>query len=594
MTPSSPREQPPTGSPAEQPASAGSSTEQPSAGSPGEHTSAGSDKVNILLVDDQPAKLLTYEAMLGQLGETLITASSARQALEHLLRTDVAVMLVDVCMPELDGFELAAMIRAHPRFQKVPIIFVSGVHLTDLDRLKGYASGAVDYVPVPVVPEILRAKVSVFADLFRKTRDLERLNRELEQRVAERTAALEASTANLRDREEALRDADRRKDEFLAMLAHEIRNPLAPIRTAVQLLRLKELPEGHRTNARDVIERQVEHLVRLIDDLLDVSRITRGAITLQRAHVDLAEVVARAVETSRPLVDSRRHELTIVLPDQPLSVFGDLTRLSQVLANLLNNAAKYTDAQGRIQLRVEADGREAVIRVQDNGIGISKEMLSRVFDLFAQADRSLERASGGLGIGLALVRRLVEMHGGSVSAHSGGVGQGTEMVIRLPVAVGDRALPSMPPETDRLTPAPSGEPPAAPVTPSHRILIVDDNRDAADSMALLVETAGHSARTAYDGHQALDLASAFAPDVLLLDLGVPGLNGFEIARRIRRQPWGSKVALIAVTGWGQEQDRRRTKEAGFDAHLIKPVGTADLLSALRACARSALPGKEAS
>jgi signal transduction histidine kinase len=592
MTPSSPGEQPPAGGPGEQ--AAGTPCDHAPAVSTREQRPAASDKVNILLVDDQPAKLLTYEAMLGELGETLITATSARQALAHLLRTDVAVMLVDVCMPELDGFELAAMLRAHPRFQKTPIIFVSGVHLTEFDRLKGYASGAVDYVPVPVVPEVLRAKVSVFVDLFRKTRDLERLNRELEQRVAERTAALEASAANLRDREEALREADRRKDEFLAMLAHEIRNPLAPIRTAVQLLRLKELPEAHRANARDVIERQVDHLVRLIDDLLDVARITRGAITLQRAHVDLAEVVARAVETSRPLIDSRRHELTIELPDQSLSVFGDLTRLSQVLGNLLNNAAKYTDAQGRIQLRVEADGGEAVIRVRDNGIGISRDMLSRVFDLFAQADRSLERASGGLGIGLALVRRLVEMHGGSVSAHSGGVGHGTEMVIRLPIAAGDRALPSRPHETERPTPAPTGEPRAAPATPSHRILIVDDNRDAADSMALLVETAGHSARTAYDGHQALDLASAFAPDVLLLDLGVPGLNGFEIARRIRRQPWGRRVALIAVTGWGQEHDRRRTAEAGFDAHLIKPVGTADLLSALRACAPAASPGSDAS
>jgi CheY-like chemotaxis protein len=219
-----------------------------------------------------------------------------------------------------------------------------------------------------------------------------------------------------------------------------------------------------------------------------------------------------------------------------------------------------------------------------------------VFDLFAQADRSLERASGGLGIGLALVRRLVEMHGGSVSAHSGGVAQGTEMVIRLPIGVDDRmAAPPQENEKEKAPGSPTtAEAAAAPTTSSHRILIVDDNKDAADSMALLVETAGHSARTAYDGHQALDLASAFAPDVLLLDLGVPGLNGFEIARRIRRQPWGRRVALIAVTGWGQEQDRRRTKEAGFDAHLIKPVGTADLLSALRACARSALPGKEAS
>src|SRR6185369_10101009 len=259
------------------------------------------DRVNILLVDDQPAKLLTYESILGELGENLIKVSSATEALEYLLRQEVAVVLVDVVMPELDGYELAAMIRQHPRFQQTSIIFVSALMLTDLDRLRGYECGAVDYVPVPVVPEILRAKVSVFADLYRKTRALARLNTELEARVAERTAALEATTA-------ALQEADRRKDEFLAMLAHELRNPLAPIRTAVQLLRLKELGSQQRSRARDVIERQVEHLVTLIDDLLDVSRITRGMITLQREPVLIGAIVARAVETTRPLIDANHHE----------------------------------------------------------------------------------------------------------------------------------------------------------------------------------------------------------------------------------------------------------------------------------------------
>ncbi|HEY9465888.1 MAG TPA: histidine kinase dimerization/phospho-acceptor domain-containing protein, partial [Vicinamibacterales bacterium] len=256
------------------------------------------DPVNILLVDDQPAKLLTYESILGELGENLIKVSSATEALECLLRQEVAVVLVDVVMPELDGYELAAMIRQHPRFQQTSIIFVSALMLTDLDRLRGYECGAVDYVPVPVVPEILRAKVSVFADLYRKTRALERLNAELERRVADRTAALEATTA-------ALQEADRRKDEFLAILAHELRNPLAPIRTAVQLLRKRDLAETQNMRAREVIERQVQHLVCLIDDLLDVSRITRGMITLQRERVLVDAVVARAVETARPLIDAR-------------------------------------------------------------------------------------------------------------------------------------------------------------------------------------------------------------------------------------------------------------------------------------------------
>src|SRR6476661_609679 len=272
-----------------------------------------SDKVNVLLVDDQPAKLLAYEVILRDLGENLIKASSARQALEYLLKTDVAILLIDVQMPELDGFELAAMIREHPRFQQTALIFVSAIHLSDLDRLRGYEAGGVDYVPVPVVPEILRAKVSVFADLYRKTRALERLNAELERRVADRTAALEATTA-------ALQEADRRKDEFLAILAHELRNPLAPIRTAVQLLRKRDLAETQNMRAREVIERQVQHLVCLIDDLLDVSRITRGMITLQRERVLIDAVVARAVETARPLIDARHHGLTLDLSDEVLTV----------------------------------------------------------------------------------------------------------------------------------------------------------------------------------------------------------------------------------------------------------------------------------
>jgi signal transduction histidine kinase/ActR/RegA family two-component response regulator len=541
---------------------------------------AGSDKANILLVDDQPGKLLSYEAMLSGLGETLISARSAREALDHLLNTEMAVVLIDVCMPELDGFELAAMMREHPRFQQTPIIFVSGVHLTEFDRLKGYACGAVDYVPVPVVPEILRAKVGVFVDLFRKTRELERLNRELEHRVAERTSELQAAAADLRDREEALREADRSKDEFLAVLAHEIRNPLAPIRTAVHLLRLKQLTEEQRVKAREVIERQVEHLVRLIDDLLDVARITRGAITLQRERVDLAEVVARAIETSRPLIDTRRHELVVALPDRALTVNGDMTRLSQVIGNLLNNAAKYTEPGGRILLRVEREGGEAVIHVQDNGIGISGPMLQKVFELFTQADRAIDRQSGGLGIGLALVRRLVDMHGGSVSAHSAGRGHGTEMVVRLPSSA---EAPAVPP------PAPEPAEPTESAGRSCRILIVDDNKDAADSMALSVQLAGHTVCTAYDGQEGLELASAFAPDVLLLDLGMPGMNGFEIARRIRQKAWGRNMTLIAVTGWGQEQDRRRTKEAGFNAHLTKPVSPAELLGALGAAIQAVPP-----
>ena len=521
------------------------------------------DPVNILLVDDQPAKLLTYESILGELGENLIKVSSATDALECLLRNEVAVVLVDVVMPELDGYELAAMIRQHPRFQQTSIIFVSALMLTDLDRLRGYECGAVDYVPVPVVPEILRAKVSVFADLYRKTRALERLNAELEQRVADRTAALEATTA-------ALQEADRRKDEFLAILAHELRNPLAPIRTAVQLLRKRDLAETQNIRAREVIERQVQHLVCLIDDLLDVSRITRGMITLQRERVLIDAVVARAVETARPLIDARKHELALDLPEELLSVEGDPTRLVQIVGNVLHNAAKFMEPGGRIVLSVSREDSYAVISVRDFGLGIQAELVSKIFDLFSQVHQKSETAHGGLGIGLALVRRLVEMHGGVVTASSEGLGKGTEMVVRLPV-IGVQSTIVALPTTDSKRP---------PQVSPRRILVADDNSDAVEALALQLRLAGHDVRSANDGLEALEVAETFAPQVVLLDLGMPRMDGYETAREIRRKWWGKSATLVALTGWGGQQDRQKTSDAGFDAHLVKPVTEFDLFHAI--------------
>ena len=526
-------------------------------------TTSRIDRVNILLVDDQPPKLLTYETILSDLGENLIKASSATEALQCLLKNEIAVVLVDVCMPDLDGYELASMIRQHPRYQKTSIIFVSAIMLTDLDRLRGYECGAVDYVPVPVVPEILRAKVSVFADLYRKTRALERLNEELEERVAERTAALEAST-------EALKEADRRKDEFLAMLAHELRNPLAPIRTAVQLLRLRELAEPQRARARDVIERQVEHLVDLINDLLDVSRITRGVIALQREPLLVSAIVARAVEIARPAIDGRQHELFIELPDESLAVDGDRTRLVQVISNILHNAAKFMEPRGKIRVRVARDGGHVVIKVSDTGIGIAPELLPTIFELFTQAHPRAERAEAGLGIGLALIRRLTEMHGGTVTAHSDGTGRGTELTVRLPVLAADLA-------PDVRAPLAT---PALPDIPSRRILVADDNDDAAESLTLRLQLAGHDVRTARNGAEALAIAGEFKPQIVLLDLGMPKMDGYETAREIRKRPWGKHATLIALTGWGQQKDRQRTSEAGFDRHLVKPVAEVELFEAL--------------
>ena len=390
------------------------------------------EKVNILLVDDQPGKLLSYQAMLSELGENLITATSGREALELLLKNDITIVLMDVSMPEVDGFELAEIIRQHPRYQKTAIIFVSAVHLTDMDQLKGYESGAVDYVSVPVVPELLRAKVRVFAELSRKSRELERLNRELEKRVALRTGELEAAVAKQMELTQHLRQADRRKDEFLAQLAHELRNPLAPMRNATSILKYKVAHDPELVWCHDVIERQARQLTRLVDDLLDVSRITRGKINLRLETVDLNTIVAEAVETSQPIIDSRRHQLNISLPESPIVVHADAARLTQVVSNLLNNAAKFQKESGRIDLRARRDGNDAVITVRDHGFGMTEETVSQVFELFFQGERERHHPHDGLGIGLSLVKQLVELQGGTVTASSPGVGQGSEFTVRLP------------------------------------------------------------------------------------------------------------------------------------------------------------------
>ena len=526
------------------------------------------DKVNILLVDDQPGKLLAYEAMLSDLGENLIKASSGREALEHLLKTEITLVLMDVSMPDLDGFELAEIIRQHPRYEKTAIIFVSAVHLSDLDRLKGYESGAVDYVSVPVVPELLRAKVTVFAALYRKTREAERLTAELERRVAERTAELEAAVARQIDLARQLLDADRRKDEFLALLAHELRNPLAPIRNAVNIMHMKGLDDPDLIWCHDVIERQAKQLTRLVDDLLDVSRITKGKIRLRTEQLDLRDVVRDAVETSRPLIDEMGHQITVEMPETPLLVRGDPARLTQVVANLLNNAAKYQMENGTIMVRIEHDGTDSVIVVKDGGIGITRESMPRIFDLFAQGERAPDRAAGGLGIGLSLVKQIVELHGGTVRAESPGPGLGSEFVVHLPASI------------DSLTTQADGTSAAVlSVDAPRRILVVDDNVDAAESMAMLLRLRGHEVVVAHNGEDALRLAGERPPSVVLLDIGMPGMDGYEVCRRFRTSGLG-EMRIIAMTGFGLEQDRQRSKEAGFDAHTVKPVAIAELVKLL--------------
>ena len=368
-----------------------------------------------------------------------------------------------------------------------------------------------------------------------------------------------------RRRTEELERSERRMQEFLAMLAHELRNPLAPIRTAVQTMRMPGVNAVTLGRAREVIERQVQHLSRLVDDLLDVSRLTRGKITLQKEDLEVTRLVAGAVEASRPLIEARGHELAVDLPAEPLWVHGDPTRLSQVLLNLLDNAAKYTPPGGRIGLSVRGEQGAAVIRVRDTGIGITADLLPRIFDPFTQGDRSLDRAEGGLGIGLTLVHRLLEMHDGSVDALSAGPGLGSEFIIRLPLTPPPARTHAG--EEGEARPQPAG---------SRRVLVVDDNRDALETLILLLELWGYEVHGAPDGETALALAREHRPAAVLLDIGLPRMSGYEVAQRLREIPGLADVLLIAVTGYGQEDERRRSRQAGFDVHLVKPVDAEEL------------------
>jgi signal transduction histidine kinase/ActR/RegA family two-component response regulator len=368
----------------------------------------------------------------------------------------------------------------------------------------------------------------------------------------------------------SLQEADRRKDEFLAMLAHELRNPLAPIKNAVHLLRMKGTSSAEWQWARDVIDRQLIQMVRLIDDLMDISRITRNKLELRRERVELEPILKGAVETSRPLIEAAGHTLIVSIPPDPIPLDADLTRMAQVFSNLLNNAAKYTPRGGTIWLRAERGEATVTVTIRDTGIGIPQKMLPRIFDMFTQVDRSQDRSQGGLGIGLTLVRRLVEMHGGTVEARSEGPDQGSEFVVRLPLD----------------PPASGSKPPADEIEPRagvrHRIVVADDNRDSTETLQILLTMMGHQVHIAENGLDAVTLVEAKRPDLVLLDIGMPTMSGYEVARHIRREPWGQSMVLVAVTGWGQEGDRRRSREAGFDHHLVKPVDPIALQSVLAA------------
>jgi PAS domain S-box-containing protein len=380
-----------------------------------------------------------------------------------------------------------------------------------------------------------------------------------------------------RERLQTLERQTRQTTEFLAMLGHELRNPLAPIRNAVEIIRAQESDDPRVQRARDTIDRQVSHLSRLVDDLLDMSRITSGKVALHKEPLDLAEVVSRAVEATRAALDERNHTLTLTLPPHPLRVDGDATRLAQVAMNLIHNAAKYTPEGGQVWVSLQRDDKQAVLSVRDNGIGIPADLAPRVFDLFVQGERALDRADGGLGIGLTLVRKLLDSHGGTVEARSAGPGQGSEFVVRLPALADDGTEAAASPEPKAPDHGPKGR----------RVLVVDDNADSAETMVILLQIWGHDVHVATDGPTALAVAAQRRPEVVLLDIGLPGMNGYDVARRLREIPGMENAVLVAMTGYGQEEDRRRSWEAGFTRHLVKPIASEILKEVLRDLRRSA-------
>jgi CheY-like chemotaxis protein/signal transduction histidine kinase len=704
-------------------------------------------RVDILVVDDLPEKLLVFRTVLDEIGQNVVCVRSGREALREVLQREFAVILLDVNMPDVDGFETAALIRQHKRSAQTPIIFITS-YADEMQTERGYALGAVDYILSPVVPAVLRSKVQVFVELYATQRQIRRqsdaqaafvaaeaarrvaeendrrsaflldasrvLHRTLEvdagvrgllglivpgwasfaavlradagataplttarrsaavgvlmaaaepqglhpavldalraalaegrridlgaearsavdawlagasavsaapppldaaaavplrsgdrllgavfvasrehdaqdaaigwpvlEELAGRAAAalenarlyssLQAEIVERRAVEAQLIEAGQRKDEFLAMLSHELRNPLAPICTALEVIRRIGAPDPKFTWAADVMGRQLHQLTRLIEELLDVARISQGKIVLSREKVDLNAVIRAGVETVQPFIDARQQTLEVTQLTESKWLHGDFARLTQIVANLLNNASKYSEPRTRIELRADADERGVAVRVRDQGMGIDPELLPRVFDLFTQGRRGLDRTQGGLGIGLTLARRLAELHGGTIEARSPGVGKGAQFTVYLPCIGVIRTAEPIPPPAPRRS------------MRSLRVLVVDDNLDAAESVGRYFELEGHEVKLAGDGLEALDVASAYLPEVVVLDIGLPALDGYEVARRLRQRPATRHAFLVALTGYGQRDDRQRADSAGFDRHFVKPADPQALLSAV--------------
>ncbi|HMB55497.1 MAG TPA: response regulator [Thermoanaerobaculia bacterium] len=517
---------------------------------------------DILVVDDDARNLAAIEVALGDLGRRLVKASSGPDALRQLLERDFALILLDIQMPGMDGFETAQLIRQRKRSSHVPIIFVTAYSRDDREILHGYSLGAVDFLFKPIVPEVLRAKASVFVELQERTAEVlrheERL-RDLERQEHGRRLAAERQ----RWEAEALREENRRKDQFIALLAHELRNPLSPLVTGLELMRHFEIDHDGLERVRCSMSRQVAHLARLVDDLLDASRISQGKIDLQFARHDLCHLVEQAIESVRPQLEEQRHELSVQVTDDPLVVEGDGVRLVQVISNLLNNAIRYTPEGGSIRVSCAADEGEAVLRVADTGRGIAPEMAERIFEMFVQ-----EREGGkGLGLGLTLVKQLVDLHEGSVKVFSRGRGHGSEFIVRLPRVEGDASAPDE--EVD------AGD------LPTLRVAVVEDEADVAHALQALLESWGQEVRVVSNGRDGVELIRDWKPDLALMDIAMPGLDGYGAARELRETMPPSELRLVALTGFGRSEDRRRARRAGFDDHLVKPAAPSALRRVLR-------------
>jgi signal transduction histidine kinase len=524
----------------------------------------------ILVVNDDPRSLLALVGLLSswkdEIDYEVMTATSGEETLRQSLYHDFAVILLDVNMPGMDGFETAEAIHARPRSASTPIIFVTAYLADEMTRFKGYQTGAVDYLFTPIIPQILKAKLTVFVGLARNSLQLKRQTDALNKRTSELVAINERLEFEINERRIA-ENQNRTKDEFLAMLGHELRNPLSAICSAASLIDAVGIKPASIDQAKAVIRRQSQHLSRIVDDLLDLSRVMSGKVVLNRQSFEISALVANCLETLA--LTGRTQNYAVSIQTEPVWIHGDITRVEQIVTNLLDNAVKYTPAGGKIRIEVKIAGDQVELLVHDSGIGMPPSLVPQVFDLFVQGEQTPGRAQGGLGIGLALVSHLIRLHSGSITAHSEGVGRGSSFVVRLPK---DKLQPSASPAPAIL--APQG---------SYHILLVEDNHDAREMISTLLSTFGHRVIEAKDGMQGVQMAGAHKPDVIVVDIGLPDIDGHEVARRLRACADTSAIPLIALTGYGLEQDRKNALEAGFDIHLVKPVNTDALMEAIENC-----------